>query len=149
MAWGLESRVPLLDYRLVELAMRIPAPLKLKGLETKRILRRAVADLLPPLVAGRRDKKGFPTPIDRWFAGPLGSWLEDQLLGPAAQARALFDPAWVRTVLAAHRSGTPDRSRDLWMLLNTNLWWGLFVEGGAVAPAADRPAPAEPAVTST
>src|SRR5205085_9557392 len=80
MAWGLESRVPLLDYRLVELALRIPAPLKLRELETKRILRRAVADLLPPLVAQRRDKKGFPTPIDRWFAGPLYPWLEAHLL---------------------------------------------------------------------
>jgi asparagine synthase (glutamine-hydrolysing) len=129
MAWGLESRVPLLDYRLVELAMRIPAPLKLRGLETKRILRRAVGDLLPPAVAGRRDKKGFPTPIDRWFAGPLGSWVADQLLGPAAQARGLFDPAYARAALAAHQSGSADRSRDLWMLLNTQIWWRLFVEG--------------------
>ena len=137
MAWGLESRVPLLDYRLVELAMRIPAPLKLRGLETKRILRRAVADLLPPVVARRRDKKGFPTPIDRWFAGPLAGWLEDQLLGPAAQARALFAPAWVRATLAAHTSGSADRSRDLWMLLNTNLWWGLFVEGAGAPRAAE------------
>jgi asparagine synthase (glutamine-hydrolysing) len=138
MAWGLESRVPLLDYRLVELAMRIPAPLKLRGLETKRILRRAVADLLPPAVAGRRDKKGFPTPIDRWFAGPLAGWLEDQLLGPAAQARALFDPAWVGATLTAHTSGSADRSRDLWMLLNTNLWWGLFVEGGGESSVISR-----------
>lgn len=146
MAWGLESRVPLLDYRLVELAMRIPAPLKLKGLETKRILRRAVADLLPPVVAARRDKKGFPTPIDRWFAGPLGPWLEEQLLGPTAQARALFDPAWVQAALAAHRSGSADRSRDLWMLLNTNLWWRLFVEGGADQPDTAGPAPRAPAI---
>jgi asparagine synthase (glutamine-hydrolysing) len=127
MAWGLESRVPLLDYRLVELAMRIPAPLKLRGLETKRILRRAVADLLPPAVAARRDKKGFPTPIDRWFAGPLAGWLEGQLLGPEAQARGLFDPPYVRRALAEHRAGA-DRSRDLWMLLNTHQWWRLFVE---------------------
>jgi asparagine synthase (glutamine-hydrolysing) len=127
MAWGLESRVPLLDYRLVELAQRIPAPLKLRGLETKRILRRAIGDLLPPAVAARRDKKGFPTPIDHWFAGPLTGWLETQLLGPEAQARGLFDPAYVRQALAAHRAGA-DRSRDLWMLLNTHQWWRLFVE---------------------
>jgi asparagine synthase (glutamine-hydrolysing) len=91
-------------------------------------LRRAIADLLPPQVAGRRDKKGFPTPIDRWFAGPLTGWLETQLLGPDAQACGLFDPAYVRQALAEHRSGS-DRSRDLWMLLNTHQWWRLFVEG--------------------
>ena len=137
MAWGLESRVPLLDYRLVERAMRIPAPLKLRGLETKRILRRAIADLLPPPVAARRDKKGFPTPIDRWFAGPLRGWLEAQLLGPEAQARGLFDPPYVRQALAAHQAGA-DRSRDLWMLLNTHQWWRLFVEGqGAESTASD------------
>jgi hypothetical protein len=60
------------------------------------------------------------------------------LLGPAAQARALFDPAWVGATLTAHTSGSADRSRDLWMLLNTNLWWGLFVEGGGESSVISR-----------
>jgi asparagine synthase (glutamine-hydrolysing) len=134
MAWSLESRVPLLDYRLVELAMRIPPHLKLRGLETKRILRRAVADLLPPIVAERRDKKGFPTPI--------GPWLRETLLGPDALARDLFDPAAVTTLLDDHVAGRGDSSRPLWMMLNTHLWFKQFVEGpGASPPAEDKTAP--------
>ena len=131
MAWGLESRVPLLDVRLVEAAMRIPAALKMAGGEPKHILRRAVADLLPPSVAARRDKKGFPTPIAPWFAGPLHAWLTTQIASPAAHARALFAAPYVETLLAAHRAGQADHSRPLWMILNTHLWWSLFVEGGA------------------
>ncbi|HUS16553.1 MAG TPA: asparagine synthase (glutamine-hydrolyzing), partial [Chloroflexia bacterium] len=114
MAWSLESRVPLLDFRLVELAMRIPPELKLRGLETKHILRRAVADLLPPVVANRRDKKGFPTPIGPWFAGPLQPWLREQLLSPAAQDRGLFDPGTVRGMIEDQAAGRAEWSKPLW-----------------------------------
>jgi hypothetical protein len=135
MAWGLESRVPLLDYRLVELAMRIPPQLKLRDLETKHILRRAVADLLPPIVAARRDKKGFPTPIGPWFRGALGPWLREQLTGPDALARELFDPALTRTLVDEHIVGGIDHSRPLWMMLNTQIWFKQFIEGpGSTAP---------------
>ena len=137
MAWGLESRVPLLDYRLVELAMQIPPTIKLRGLEPKHILRRAVADLLPPAVAARRDKKGFPTPIGPWFRGPLQPWLREQVQSPTAEARGLFDPAAVGRLLDEHAAGSADHSRPLWMLLNTHLWFQTFVEGqGSAAPPA-------------
>jgi asparagine synthase (glutamine-hydrolysing) len=140
MAWGLESRVPLLDHRLVEAAMRIPPAIKLHGLEPKHILRRAVADLLPPAVAARRDKKGFPTPIGPWFRGELQPWLREQLTGPAAEARCLFDTAAVQRLVDEHAAGTADHSRPLWMLLNTHQWYEVFVEGKAPAPATAAPA---------
>ena len=88
-----------------------------------------MADLLPPIVAARRDKKGFPTPIGPWFAGPLYPWLGDQLCGPAATARALFDPAHVQQTLAAHRAGAADHSRLLWQWLNTQQWWAALRRG--------------------
>jgi asparagine synthase (glutamine-hydrolysing) len=138
MAWSLESRVPLLDYRLVELAMRIPPHLKLRRLETKHILRQAVADLLPPSVAARRDKKGFPTPISPWFAGPLHPWLREQLLGPAARARGLFHPDAVTALLDEHAARRADHSRTLWMLVNTHFWFKQFIEGsGSEAPTVE------------
>ncbi|MGI8586815.1 MAG: asparagine synthase (glutamine-hydrolyzing) [Chloroflexia bacterium] len=132
MAWSLESRVPLLDYRLVELAMRIPPEIKLRGLETKRILRRAVADLLPASVLARRDKKGFPTPIGPWFAGPLQPWLREQLLGPQARDRGLFEPEAVARMLGEQAAGRADHSRTLWMMLNTGLWFEQFIEAQGV-----------------
>ena len=67
MAFSLESRAPLLDYRLVEHAARVPGVLKLKNLEMKHIFREAVKDLLPPSIYKRTDKMGMPTPISRWF----------------------------------------------------------------------------------
>jgi asparagine synthase (glutamine-hydrolysing) len=138
MAWSLESRVPLLDYRLVELAMRIPPHLKLRHLETKHILRQAVADLLPPVVAARRDKKGFPTPIGPWFAGPLHPWLREQLLGPAARARGLFHPDAVTALLDDHAARHADHSRALWMMVNTHFWFKQFIEGsGSEAPTVE------------
>ncbi|HMA35468.1 MAG TPA: asparagine synthase (glutamine-hydrolyzing) [Chloroflexia bacterium] len=146
MAWSLESRVPLLDYRLVELAMRIPPQIKLRHLEPKHILRRAVADLLPAPVAARRDKKGFPTPIGPWFAGPLQGWVREQLLGPEAAARELFDPAAVGRLLDDHVAGRADGSKTLWMMLNTEAWFKQFIErSGSQAPAADAREPAQPA----
>ena len=146
MAASLESRVPLLDYRLVELAMRIPPELKLRGLEPKHILRRAVADLLPPAVAARRDKKGFPTPIAPWFRGPLAPWLREQLLDPAAVARGLFDPAATEKMIDEHQAGSADWSRPLWMMLNTQVWFKQFIDGaGPVAPPAESPEAASPA----
>ncbi len=148
MAWSIESRVPLLDYRLVELAMRIPPEIKLRNLETKAVLRAAVADLLPPIVAARRDKKGFPTPIAPWFRGPLAPWLREQLLGPGAAARGLFDARASRRLVEEHVAGDADHSRVLWQMLNMESWFAQFVEGadGAANTAAGMGTRARPGV---
>ena len=97
MAFSIETRLPFLDYRLVELAFALPDEAKLDGVFTKAILRRALADRIPGSVLARRDKMGFETPADVWlrsrFAGelrrrlltdgPLHDWLE---LGPMREA---------------------------------------------------------------
>lgn len=126
MSVSLESRVPLLDYRIVELAARIPAVLKLKQLETKRIMRRAVTPLLPPMVAQRRDKKGFPTPIDRWFSGPLYEWVGDQLTDLSPTAALLLDRQRLAHLLQQQRQH--DQSRELWLALSIAAWCRLFVD---------------------
>ncbi len=126
MSVSLESRVPLLDYRIVELAARIPAALKLKGLETKRIMRRAVAPLLPPQIVQRRDKKGFPTPIDLWFSGPLYEWVCDQLTDLSPTAAALLDQQHLRQLLREQQQH--DHSRALWMALSINAWCRQFID---------------------
>ena len=124
--------------------LAFPGPVEAAGLALRRVAELAMiaevglGTLLVLAAAERRSSltSAHQGHFARWFAGPLAGWLEAQLLGPAAQTRALFDPAWVRATLAAHTSGSADRSRDLWMLLNTHLWWGLFVEDAAGQKAA-------------
>lgn len=67
MAHSLEVRVPLLDHRLVEKALRLPAPIKQQGQGPKPLLNAALSDVLPPLIRNRRDKQGFTFPFDRWM----------------------------------------------------------------------------------
>ena len=71
MAFGVETRLPFLDYRLVELVMGLGEKFKIQDGETKWILRRAMKDTLPPVIANRHDKIGFATPEDGWFSGEL------------------------------------------------------------------------------
>lgn len=127
MSVSLESRVPLLDYRIVELSASIPAALKLRGLESKRIMRRAVAPLLPAAIVARKDKKGFPTPIDQWFGGSLRGWLTNTLTDLSPTARELINTGYVGQLLREH--GHTDHSRALWMALNIALWCELYIDG--------------------
>ena len=130
MAFSLESRAPLLDYRLIELSARVPSPLRMKGLETKHILRRAVKELIPPAVYKRTDKMGMPTPISVWFRGSLSAWITEQLLSASATGSGLLSPNYVRTAFDEHASGKSDRSLELWKMLNVITWWRIFVQGG-------------------
>lgn len=92
MAHSLEVRVPLLDDRLVEVALRLPASLKRAGPGPKPLLTRAIGDLLPPAVRERRDKQGFTLPFATWLAGPLAPrldrWESGGILRPGALAAA-------------------------------------------------------------
>jgi asparagine synthase (glutamine-hydrolysing) len=77
MASSLETRLPFLDYRLVEWAFTLPADLKLTRGETKRVVRQATAPYVPRLVSGRTDKMGFTSPQETWQAGVLEPWVRD------------------------------------------------------------------------
>jgi asparagine synthase (glutamine-hydrolysing) len=134
MAFSLESRAPLLDYRIIEHAARVPSALKMRGLTTKWVLREAVRDLLPPEIYRRRDKMGMPTPTARWFRGDLFSWVEACL---NEKPSGLLAAGYVREALVQHRSGARDRSNDLWKMLNVETWWRVFIEGQGQPDAGD------------
>ena len=92
MACSLEARSPFLDYRLVEWAATLPEHLKLRGRTSKYLLKRAMADRLPPRVVQRR-KAGFGVPVAEWLRGELRPMLEDLLLSPRFGQRGYFhDP---------------------------------------------------------
>ena len=143
MAASIESRVPFLDHPLAEYVAALPGRLKLRGLTTKYILRRAMAGLLPEEILSRR-KMGFPVPFGRWVAGPHGSVLDELVLGPRARDRKLFDPAAVARLVAEHRAGANHDER-MWSLVNLELWHRIFIDGedpSSIRLVASRAAPA-------
>ena len=128
MAASVESRVPFLDHALVEFAIGIPQNFQLSGLAGKRILKKAVADLLPRSVINR-PKLGFPTPWPGWLAGPQLDAIENLLLEPRSIDRRLFKRPAVERLFQEHRARFRDHSDRIWRLLNLELWFRVCVEG--------------------
>jgi asparagine synthase (glutamine-hydrolysing) len=124
MAHGLESRVPFIDHELVEFAATLPALVKFRGGELKHALRAAVADLLPQEVLRRRDKMGFPVPLDEWTqsSASVRTFISDTFLG-ATGRRPYLDP---RFDPASMIGGEQRFGRGLWALLNLELWQQQF-----------------------
>jgi asparagine synthase (glutamine-hydrolysing) len=122
MAHGLESRVPLLDHELVELAATIPADVKFKDGNMKHVYKRATRSLVPAAVAQRKDKMGFPVPLQEWMQGPARDFVGDVFSSRAALERDLFDNGKVLAGLEReNRFG-----RQTWGLLSLELWQRLF-----------------------
>jgi asparagine synthase (glutamine-hydrolysing) len=128
MAHSLEARVPLLDHRLVELAFSLPGDELIRRGETKSVLRRALADLLPPQVRNRRDKLGFVTPEGRFLRAELGALAADVFASASFAQRGFVDAAAARRRLEKHRRGELDAGMELWRALNTELWARRFLD---------------------
>jgi asparagine synthase (glutamine-hydrolysing) len=128
MAASVESRVPYLDHTFVEHVAAIPGRLKLRGWQTKAVLRAALRDLVPREILERR-KMGFPVPIGRWLRGPFWPLVDELVLGPRAQARGLFEPSAVRRLAEEHRAGTAEHGARLWLLANLEIWQRIFLDG--------------------
>jgi asparagine synthase (glutamine-hydrolysing) len=130
MAASVESRVPFLDHALVEFAMRIPQKFQLRGLTGKRILKKAVADLLPQSIINR-PKLGFPTPWSEWLAGPRLDAIQNLLLEARSIDRGFFKHTAVECLFQEHRARYRDHYARIWRLLNLELWFRVCVEGEA------------------
>jgi len=127
MAANLEVRVPFLNVEMLELAARMPADLKLRGLKRKYILKRAAEKLLPREVVWRK-KAGFGAPIRSWLRGPLQPMVDDLLSVDAVRHRGLFDPHEVRRIIDANLSGREDYNLQVFQLLNLELWHQQFID---------------------
>ncbi len=126
MSCALEVRVPFLAPEMVAFARALPADRKLDGSRGKALLRAYAASRLPPEIV-ERPKKGFGTPLGKWFRGELRGLLED-VLSPASLARhGLFEPAFVARLLREHAAGRRDHRKRLFNLLMFQLWWSAFV----------------------
>ena len=125
MANSLEVRCPLLDHHLIEYAARLPSSLKLRGRQSKLILRKAVAGLVPDVIL-RRPKMGFAMPAGNWLRTDLRDLVEEYVLTDRS-GHGLFDPLTVRRFWRQHDAGRRDRTAELWGLLAFNLWYERFM----------------------
>jgi asparagine synthase (glutamine-hydrolysing) len=125
MAHSLELRVPFLDQKVAELAFSLPRRAKVRGFQKKRLLRRALAPLLPEkIVQGR--KQGFSIPLAAWLRGPMESFAREVLAPGALERQGLLDPAAVTPILDRHCAGREDLSRQIWGLMALTLWFDRY-----------------------
>lgn len=122
MAHGLESRVPLLDHPIVELAATIPSDIKFKDGTMKHIFKEVARPFLPPAIIDRQDKMGFPTPLTEWVRGEARDFVRDVFSSAAAQSRALINSRRVLDALDRE----PQFGRTVWGLLCLELWQQTF-----------------------
>jgi asparagine synthase (glutamine-hydrolysing) len=116
MAHSLEVREPLMDHPLIEWLASLPSSLKIRGRESKYLLKRAMEPHLPAEILYRR-KMGFAVPLARWFRGPLRQRVRDALLGDRLAATGYFDRVYLEHLVKLHESGRRDYSAPLWTLL--------------------------------
>jgi len=123
MANSIESRVPFLDHRLVELAAQIPMDLKLKNGVSKYILKEAVRGITPDAVIDRK-KQGFAAPIAEWLRkGKIADQLIQTLWKSKMWEEDIFNRAAVEKLIAAHQNRPVDASFRIWNLITLGLWF--------------------------
>jgi asparagine synthase (glutamine-hydrolysing) len=138
MAHGLESRAPLVDHHVMELAARIPSSLKVHRLRGKHILKEAFRDLVPSEILDRR-KKGFSLPLGRWMREDLRELAHDTLADTRARQRGLFQVPAIEHLLARHAAGE-DHGDRLWNLMMLEIWFRTVVDGRAALVSASKEA---------
>jgi asparagine synthase (glutamine-hydrolysing) len=129
MAASIEGRAPLLDHRVVEFAVRLPLPMRVREGRGKYLLRKVARRWLPSSVMDK-PKQGFAIPLPEWFRGRLGEMAADVFAVRAFRERGWVDPAQARRLLDLHRGGSEDQAEPLWQLLCLELWARRFVDAG-------------------
>ena len=133
MASSLETRVPLLDHRIVEFALQLPLHQKMRGGQGKWVLRRLLDRYVPRALVDR-PKKGFGIPIHEWLRGPLRGWAEDLLSEERLRTGGFIDPAPVRALWRQHVEGNSDWGYRLWPVLMFEAWRDAAGQRGESVP---------------
>ncbi len=125
MAVSLESRVPLLDTRIVDLVTSMPPPMKFHAGKTKHILKQTVRNLLPSAILNRKDKMGFPVPLKEWLqGGVVKDFVYETLLGKRSRERGLFAPTALESLMTQEGA----YGRQLWGALCLELWHQVYID---------------------
>jgi asparagine synthase (glutamine-hydrolysing) len=127
MAASLESRIPLLDYKLIEYAASIPSSAKIKTLKTKYLLKRAFADFLPEAILTRK-KMGFNVPTGLWFREGQRQLITDLLLSERIRSRNYFNHAYIEQIVRDHLNGKTNYQAQIFTLASLELWFRVFID---------------------
>lgn len=125
MAASIESRVPLLDHRIVEFMATIPPNIKFAGGRMKHLFKESVRNAVPQNIFDRKDKMGFPTPLTQWTKGVARDFVRDTLLSDRARQRGLYNVQAVENAL----NNESEFGRVVWGMLCLELWHRIFIDG--------------------
>ena len=128
MAHSIETRVPLLDHKLVEFAATIPPEMNLRNGTTKYVLKQAMRGILPDRIIDRK-KQGFAVPLGFWFRGKLGDYVRTLLLGESSRRRGIFNTNYIEGLIQRHEKGQ-DLDLQVWTLISFELWARVFMDRG-------------------
>lgn len=124
MAVSIESRVPILDRRIVDLISVMPARMKFRGAEMKYLLKKTIRDMIPAEILNRKNKMGFPVPLHIWLKGKTGEFAKDILLSKSSKERGIFIPAELEKMI----NRESQFGRSMWGLLSLELWFRQFID---------------------
>jgi asparagine synthase (glutamine-hydrolysing) len=124
MAVSIESRVPLLDRRIVDLISHMPAGMKFKGGEMKYLLKRCIKDFMPEPIMNRKDKMGFPVPLHIWSKNKAKEFMLDILLSQKAKERNIISTKHLEKLISSEQPF----GRGLWGILSLELWFNQFID---------------------
>lgn len=127
MAHALELRSPFLDHKFIEFAASLPPQLKVSGLTTKYLLKRALKGILPDEILYRK-KMGFGVPLNHWFRGSLKDFAAETLLSSRSLGRRYFQSGFVRQLLNEHSVGKKDHAYKIWNLLILEIWHQTYID---------------------
>jgi asparagine synthase (glutamine-hydrolysing) len=137
MSVGLETRIPLLDHRVIEFAWSLPASIKQRQNQGKWLLRKILHRYVPPALV-ERPKKGFAAPIAKWLCGPLRAWAESLLDGTRLRHEGFFEVKKLQQRWREHLSGMRDWSLGLWHVLMFQAWLDQQITAMCETEAAKR-----------
>ena len=129
MAVSLETRAPFVSKEMVEFSAKIPFSYKLKGLETKYILKKSLENVLPKEILYRH-KKGFTLPLGLWIRGDkkLSQNIKEILLDGSFNNLGLFNVSFIENLIENHLSGREDNTNKIWLIYMFALWYNVFLK---------------------
>jgi asparagine synthase (glutamine-hydrolysing) len=124
MAASIESRVPLLDHRVLEFMATVPEHIKFKNGDTKHLFKNVIKTILPKEIHERKDKMGFPTPFEKWVKNEAREFVLDTLLSNSARQRGIYNIQELERAI----SNESQFGRVVWGLLSLEMWYKTFID---------------------